>query len=146
MEKILFYIPPLKENTAEPAPASGNGQTLTGSAVQKYETVNRIATDLSISCRRVLLYETEQQTGYLAGLEGFQEKKLSVLSMPPVLPEEMLVICGLSEEKLDLFLQTLRSSGAGVSLKAVLTPHNAKWSFSDLYNELRQERKALSGK
>ncbi len=58
------------------------------------------------------------------------------------LSEEMLVMCGLDEETMDLFLEKLRSGHMAVSLKAVLTPVNRTWSAVRLCGELTRERKA----
>ncbi len=84
--------------------------------------------------------QTGQQIGCLAGVEGFVEKKLSLLELPPRLPEEMLIFSGFSEERLDVMLGLLRGNGLSVSLKAVVTAHNVGWTFAALYQELAAER------
>lgn len=58
----------------------------------------------------------------------------------PPLAEPVLVLCGLSDGQLDRLLAALRRMGAGGCLKAVLTQHNARWTFRTLYAELVKER------
>ncbi len=62
------------------------------------------------------------------------------------LPEGMLVFVNFSDTMLDVFLGVMREKSIRVSLKAVLTPHNAVWDAHTLYNELCRERKELSNK
>lgn len=63
----------------------------------------------------------------------------------PALPEPILVFCGVGSAQLDRLLQALRKLGLPrTCLKAVLTAENANWSFFQLYQELTQERTALS--
>lgn len=62
---------------------------------------------------------------------------------PPV-PEPMLIFCSLSNAQLDRLLAALRRMEAPRSvLKAVLTPDNAVWTLSALYQELCRERQAM---
>lgn len=75
-----------------------------------------------------------------AGLRPAQEPE----AVEPV-PEPMLVICNLDSKQLDRMLQSMRKAGVPVScLKCILTPDNSGWSFRALYEELIQERTALS--
>lgn len=60
------------------------------------------------------------------------------------LGEPVLVLCGLSSGQLDRLLAALKRMGAGGCLKAVLTDHNAQWTFRALYGELVKERLQLS--
>lgn len=64
--------------------------------------------------------------------------------VPPV-PEPMLLFCFLSSAQLDRMLSALRRIGVPRTvLKAVLTPDNAGWTLSALYDELCRERQAMS--
>ncbi len=68
-----------------------------------------------------------------------------VPSVPPI-PEPVLVLCGLTGAQLDRLLAGLRRIEVPRSvLKAVLTPHNALWTFSALYEELCRERLSMAG-
>lgn len=61
-----------------------------------------------------------------------------------VVNEPILVFCFLSNAQLDRLLATLRRMAVPRTvLKAVLTPDNASWSLSALYQELCRERLAI---
>lgn len=59
--------------------------------------------------------------------------------------EPMLILCNLSARSMNSFLSELKKRGIRIPLKAALTPTNAKWKLSFLYEELRNEHKALTG-
>lgn len=61
-----------------------------------------------------------------------------------LLPEPMLLFANLPQGMLEVLLDAMRRKGLRVSLKAILTPHNAAWTAYELYHELCAERKALS--
>ena len=64
----------------------------------------------------------------------------------PAIPEPLLIFCSLSNAQLDRLLAALRRIEVPRSvLKAVLTPGNANWPLSALYQELCQERQAMEG-
>ena len=70
----------------------------------------------------------------------------SVMPEATAFTEEMLLLNAFSDEELTRFLQLIRSLNAGVSLKAVLTPHNIGWSSRTLYAHLREEHEAFRKK
>jgi len=57
-------------------------------------------------------------------------------------PEEpMMIFAGFTNQRLTDMLGTLRTEGfPGISLKAVLTEHNALWDSCTLYEHLSEER------
>lgn len=58
--------------------------------------------------------------------------------------DEMIVMCGLDNRTMDEFLLGMRTNRIPViSLKAVLTQTNAKWTSLQLHKELCAEREAL---
>lgn len=62
-----------------------------------------------------------------------------------VFDEEMLVMCGFNSRLLDIFLREYKKRHIEpVSLKAMLTEHNKKWSSVQLYTELCRERAAFT--
>ena len=68
-----------------------------------------------------------QELGYLAGIIGFEKKK--EIYMGPELAGEMLVLSGLDDRGIDAFLAAWKEQGLQpVSLKAVLTPNNIRWT------------------
>ena len=79
-----------------------------------------------------------QELGYLAGIIGFEKKK--EIYMGPELAGEMLVLSGLDDRAIDAFLAAWKEQGLQpVSLKAVLTPNNIRWTPPALFAELQRE-------
>ncbi len=62
------------------------------------------------------------------------------------LPEGMLVFVSFPETALSVFLDALKAKEIRISLKAILTPHNATWDAHTLYKELCKERAELRNK
>jgi len=98
---------------------------------------------LGVRVRFVAQEELSQSVGALAGLPGPDP----INSPPPASVEEpVLVLCHFSGAALNRVLDCLRKAGVPRTvLKAVLTETNASWSLSALYEELCEERRALSG-
>ena len=93
-----------------------------------------------IRLRPVSPAEYGKPVGALAGL--LPDDGTPAAAIP--FQEEMLVLCGFSEEALDAFLRGFRQSGMPpVALKAVLTPSNAVWNSAALCAELRREHEAF---
>ena len=68
-------------------------------------------------------------------------------NVPDDLDDEMLVMYGFTEDRLDEFLARMRRARTGhVALKAVITPTNSSWNGHELYAELKKEHEALSGR
>lgn len=64
----------------------------------------------------------------------------------PAVPEPLIIFCSLSNAQLDRLLAALRRMEVPRwVLKAVLTPGNAGWTLSALYQELCRERLAMGG-
>lgn len=79
--------------------------------------------------------------GYLAGITGF--KRSMTKEVPEPFKEEMLVLSGMDEEGMELFLAAMKEREVSVSLKAVLTIHNIQWSSRKLHEELLRERESI---
>ena len=97
----------------------------------------------SLRLRVVTPAQLSQSVGALARGTATEGVSTSV----PVVPEPVLVFCGLPGAQLDRTLAALRRMEVPRSvMKAVLTPTNAAWSFAALYAELCRERTAVEGK
>ena len=57
--------------------------------------------------------------------------------------EELLLMHELPSGTLQAFLDTLRTNGKTVRLKAVVTETNRKWTAKDLHRELLKEEEAI---
>lgn len=55
------------------------------------------------------------------------------------IPEEVLVLHQFSEQRLDALLYALRKEKIRIALKAVVTEQNCSWTFTQLYEELKEE-------
>lgn len=64
----------------------------------------------------------------------------------PVPQDSALVLAYLPEPTLDAVLAALRQAGITIALKAVLTPHNARWPLGQLLEELAREHAAFAAK
>lgn len=83
-----------------------------------------------------------QPLGVLAGLSGFQE--LDNVYEGDGFPEQMIVLCGFTDQRLDQFLRELRKKKLPpIPLKAILTAHNQNWDSITLYRELKSEHEAM---
>lgn len=76
---------------------------------------------------------------------GIVEEKISPSAeAPDDFEEEMLVMCGLGV-KANPLLAYLRKERIVIPLKAMLTPTNQFWNSLELYAEINEERRQLSG-
>src|SRR5574344_1563441 len=61
--------------------------------------------------------------------------------------EEMMVMRGFTERRLDLFLQSMRREGIErIDYKAILTPVNSRWNSCQLYQELKKEHEQMNSR
>lgn len=61
--------------------------------------------------------------------------------------EEMMVMRGFTERRLDLFLQSMRREGIErIDYKAILTPVNSRWNSWQLYQELKKEHEQMNSR
>lgn len=89
--------------------------------------------------------QVNQTVGYLAGLPGYEEQESTVAAELPVIPEEMLVMKNFTSSRIDALLFGLRKAGVPkIALKAIITESNSKWTWYQLYEELKEEHAAMS--
>ena len=61
--------------------------------------------------------------------------------------DEMAIMAGFTSAQIDAFIYALRKKGVGrIDYKAVLTPYNMKWDSVQLYEEIKKEHEAMTGK
>lgn len=65
--------------------------------------------------------------------------------VPPAPKGPALVLCGLPGPEREALLDALRTAGAAIPLKAIVTPTNQNWRFGQLLAELAREHAALHG-
>lgn len=64
--------------------------------------------------------------------------------LPAGINEELLVLCGFTEERLEQLLVRLKKAGVPKSvMKAIVTESNAHWTVYELYGHLAEERRQI---
>lgn len=126
-ETVLYYAP---ENTAHVGLLKG------------------VLVQMRIRIRNLTPGRCEKKIGILAGLEGFEDSPVQetgsqqAFSVP--IQEELLVLSGFTDERLDELLERLKKAGVPrIGLKAVVTKTNAQWTVYELYSHLLQERRQM---
>ena len=104
------------------------------------QSVRTILEKMRIDLRIISDEETGETVGYLAGLPGFTPSNRA----PQPAAGECLIMSGLTRQRMDELLQSLRACEVRIPLKAVVTAHNQRWTFGDLMEELEKERQAVS--
>lgn len=129
---------------------------------------------MGVRIKNISPEQVNQTVGYLAGLPGFEEcanqaaefceaeklgkaeksgetersgeaGTLDKAAKLPVIPEEVLVMKNFTSRRIDELLLGLRKAGVPkIALKAIITEQNSKWTFYQLYEELREEHQAMS--
>lgn len=99
---------------------------------------------LGCEMRHVQVQEFLKPVGALAGI--FAEDAAKQPYLGNGFAEEMLALHMAGEEILDIALQMMRREQAAVALKAVLTPHNMRWSSLALYEEIKKEHEMMAKK
>lgn len=110
----------------------------------KIRRIKGILVRMGIRIRNIGPELVNQKVGYLAGIKDFAEQQEEPGEALPVIPEEMMVLYGFSDRRLDELLKQLRKNKVPVALKAVLTESNCAWSFYQLYEEIRAEHKMIT--
>lgn len=141
----------------------------TPSPTRQSRILKGILVRMGIRIRNVTPEQTNLTVGALVGLPGFESKDDSNELAEPksenntnewtgsksngtadccsaepsteanVIPEEVLVLHQFSEQRLDALLYALRKEKIRIALKAIVTEQNCSWTFTQLYEELKEE-------
>lgn len=101
-------------------------------------TIRQIASRMKLAYERI---EPCFHSCTLGSIESGSYKNIPV-SATSETSESLLVMCGLSDKRMDKLLFELRRSDARLDYKAVLTPTNKDWTVSHLLLELHREKAA----
>ena len=115
------------------------------SPTDKVRLMKGVLVQMGVRIKNITPEQTGQTVGYLAGLPGFQE--IGMEAGQPVIEEEMLVMKDFTGVRMDQLLMGLRKAGVPkIALKAVVTESNSKWTFEQLYREIKDEHEKMSAK
>lgn len=113
---------------------------LFGTTDEEYITIRQIASRMKIAYERI---DPCCHSCTLGSIESGSYKNAPA-STPLKTSESLLVMCGLSDKRMDKLLFELRRSSAKLDYKAVLTPTNKEWTVSRLLLEMRREKAAYA--
>lgn len=109
---------------------------------EKRKQLKQICGALDIEILVVSPAEYGEPVGALTGFPGMRKQGKACVGAG--VTGEMLVFVGMDDDALDEFLTVCKLEGvAPTSCKAILTPHNARWSGEKLYAELVREHQAM---
>lgn len=111
---------------------------LFGADDAEFQKVNQIASRLKLRLERVNPACYHLTLGEIAS--GSHNSSAS----SPALSESLLVMCHLSDKRMDKLLFELRRADVALSYKAVLTPTNAGWTLPRLMLEMQREKAAYA--
>ena len=112
---------------------------------EKVRLLKGVLVRMGIRIKNIGPEQVMQKVGYLTGRKEYEETLPEDGKEIPVIPEEMLVLYGFTNRRLDEFLSQLRRAKVPpVALKAVVTESNADWSFYELYQEIRAEHEKMT--
>lgn len=108
---------------------------------EKIKAIKMLLIRMRVKCKEVKKEDYLKPIGQLAGLKEFPDQGEYTEAG---FEDEMLVMAGFSNAMVNELLQGLQKMGVGrINLKAVVTPHNLKWSSLQLRDELAQEHEQM---
>lgn len=119
--------------------------------------IKGVLVQMGIRIKNLTPGRCEKKIGYLAGLDGFESED-AISDMAGVtgagqqassipINEELLVLCGFTDERLEQLLGRLKRAGVPRSvMKAIVTESNAHWTVYELYSYLVEERRQIEGR
>lgn len=122
---------------------------------------------MGIRIKNISKEQVTQKVGYLAGMPGFEKvtgqepcaasgrepspasgqepETTETETGLPLIEEEMLVMRNFTSRRIDELLMNLRKAGVPkIALKAVVTESNSKWTFYQLYEEIKKEHEQMT--
>ncbi len=114
---------------------------LIGMNDDEYRKIAQVANRLKIT---VDVINPEYYNKTLGELAGGKYKETASQVPMDVSTESLIVICGLTDKRLDKLLFELRRAEVNVDYKAILTQTNKDWNVSQLMQEMRREKMEYS--
>lgn len=110
---------------------------------ERLQKIRRALLPLKIRIKTVGIDEYSQPLGFLAGINGIEptSEKYSGEGFS----DELMLICGLNQMKLQSLLNALYKNGVGkIDLKAMLTPTNISWNSTRLHAAVKADHEEMS--
>ena len=104
----------------------------------EYSKIKQIASRMKLRCEH---FSSSCYSCTLEQLLSLNEANVAAASTA-MHSESLLVMCDLSDKRVDKLLFELRRSDVALDYKAILTPTNRKWTVSQLLLEMRREKAA----
>ena len=107
--------------------------------------IRRALLPLKIRIKTVGVDEYSQPLGFLAGIAGIESSTETYIG--DGFKDELMLICGLYQVKLQALLNALYKNGVGrIDLKAMLTPTNISWNSTRLYEAVKADHEEMTKK
>ena len=99
---------------------------------------------LPYKCAVISVSEKDQiqKIGFMLGENGFEKQKPAVTQRS--FKDELIVISGISSDKLSLLLISIRSVLGQIDYKALVTDTNINWTGIQLFTEIKHEHKQFN--
>lgn len=108
---------------------------------KKYSKILRAALPLKLRIKNIPKADFSKTMGQLVGISDVSS---TTIYDGDGISEEMMLLCGFSNELMDRLFFALKKSGAGlIKLTAVLTETNMYWDTPTLFAELKKEREQM---
>lgn len=107
----------------------------------EYRKIAQVANRLRLTTDAV---NPEYYNKTLGELAGGKYKETASQVPTVVSTESLIVICGLTDKRLDKLLFELRRAEVNVDYKAILTHTNKEWNVPQLMQEMRREKMEYS--
>lgn len=109
------------------------------------EHIQEIASQLDIEVREIFDNQVCETMGYLLHIDGFESS--SETKIPDKLDQPFLFFAYMSDKQLDLLLEIFKVKDIPyIPYKAMLTENNVVYPFYQLYRNVENEYKQISGK
>lgn len=104
----------------------------------EFYKIKQIASRIKLSCEQI----TPAQYGLTLGeiALGSKISSTQTSAFPAIPAESLLVMCGLSDKRMDKLLFELRRADVKLDYKAVLTQTNSTWTLPRLMTEMQKEK------
>lgn len=111
-----------------------------------------ILIQMGVRIKNVFPEQSGCKVGYLAGIKELEavklesENQIEENTKTEIIPDEMLIMRGFTNGRLDFLLKEMRRANVKVELKAIVTDNNQHWTMIELYEELKKENAAMKAK